>query len=460
MPTSPDASAADAVVAERFDGYRESLFDLLRLRTVSATGEGMADGADAVRAFFETYGFDARSVETDRYPLVYAERLAADPAAAPTVIFYGHYDVQPAEQPDEWETPAFEPTVRDGAVYARGAGDNKGQFAAHAFAVDALSRADALPDVNVKALVEGGEESGSRGLREYLDGGAPEVADADLVYVADGPQHRSGRPTLAYGNRGVLSFQLDLRTADADLHSGNFGGPVPNAATELVEIVGSMVDGDEVTVDGFHDGIEVSDADRDLVARLPDDGDAVREELGLTHLATEKPYYERLFLEPTLTVNGLDAGYQGEGGKTVIPHRATAKCDCRLVPGQDGDRVFERVREHVAGVHPDAEVTMGSTFPPAKTPVDAPAAAPVREALAAVWDADPVELPVLGGSLPAAFFREVEALSDVPVLVVPYANPDQGNHSPNEHLSLTHLENGIRTTAAFLDRFADADLDA
>ena len=455
-----DASAADDAVAERFDDYRESLFDLLRLRTVSATGEGMDGGADAVREFFETYGFDARRVETDRYPLVYAERLAPDPEAAPTVVFYGHYDVQPAERPDEWESPPFEPTVRDGAVYARGAGDNKGQFAAHAFAVDALSRADALPDVNVKAVVEGGEESGSRGLRAYLDAGAPEVADADLVYVADGPQHRSGRPTLAYGNRGVLSFQVDLRTANADLHSGNFGGPVPNAATELVEILGSMVDGDEVTVEGFHDGVAVSEADRELVDALPDDEDAIREELGLTHLATERPYYERLFLEPTLTVNGLDSGYQGEGGKTVIPHEATAKCDCRLVPDQDGERVFERVRDHVASVHPDAEVTMGSTFPPMKTPVDAPAAAPVRDALAAVWDADPVELPVLGGSLPAAFFREVDALSDVPALVVPYANPDQGNHSPNEHLDLDCFENGIRTTAAFLERFADADLDA
>ena len=180
-----DASAADAAVADALDGYRESLFDLLRLPTVSATGEGMDEGADAVRAFFEEYGFDARRVETDRYPLVYAERPAADPGAAPTVVFYGHYDVQPAERPEAWETPAFEPTVRDGAVYARGAGDNKGQFAAHAFAVDALSRADAFPSVNVKFLVEGGEESGSRGLRQYLDGGASEVADADLVYVAD-----------------------------------------------------------------------------------------------------------------------------------------------------------------------------------------------------------------------------------------------------------------------------------
>ncbi|QLG28726.1 M20/M25/M40 family metallo-hydrolase [Halorarum halophilum] len=445
--------ATDAAIDDRLDGYREALFELLRLPTVSATGEGMEGGADAVTDFFGEFGFDARRIETDHYPLVYAERLA-DPDA-PTVLFYGHYDVQPAEDAEAWDSLAFEPTVRDGSIYARGAGDNKGQFACHAFAVDALDGAGELPDVNVKVLVEGGEESGSLGLAGYLEGDAAEIADVDLVYVADGPQHRSGRPTLLYGNRGILTFQLDLRTANADLHSGNFGGPVPNAATELTEVLASMVSGDEVTVDGFHDDTEVTDADRELVDRLPDDEDAIREELGLTHLATGKPYYERLLLEPVLNVNGLDSGYQGEGSKTIVPCEATAKCDCRLVPGQDPDRIFDRIREHVAAEHPDVVVTKGTTFPPMKTPVDAPAADPVREALAAVWDEEPVELPVLGGSLPAAFFRRVEALADVPVLVVPYANPDQANHSPNEHLDLTCFENGIRTTAAVLERFGD-----
>lgn len=501
--TSASASAADDTIASRLDEYRESLFDLLRLRTVSATGEGMDEGADAVRDLLSDHGFDARRIETERYPLVYGERVAADPDA-PTVLFYGHYDVQPAEHPEQWESPPFEPSVRDGAIYCRGAGDNKGQFAAHAFALDALSQADAVPEVTVKILVEGGEESGSLGLKSYLDGDcedersessktragdgatreraddpavdadapAAAVRDVDLVYVADGPQHRSGRPTLIYGNRGILTFQLDLETANADLHSGNFGGPVPNAATELAEVVASFTEygegtdpdrgypsgGDRVAVDGFHDGIEITDADRDLVAALPDDADAVSADLDLTHFATGRGYYERLLLEPTITVNGLDAGYQGEGSKTVIPRAATAKLDSRLVPGQDPDTVFERIVEHVAGVHPDVEVSKGTGFPPMKTPVGSPAAPPVLDALAAVWEDDPVELPVLGGSLPAAFFRRVDALADVPVLVVPYANPDQGNHSPNEHLDLDCFENGIRTTAAVLEQVADVDL--
>jgi acetylornithine deacetylase/succinyl-diaminopimelate desuccinylase-like protein len=448
--------SSDRVVGDRLDDYRESLFDLLRQPTVSATGEGIADGAEQVTEFFEDHGFDARQIPTERNPLIYAERLASPDA--PTVVFYGHYDVQPADHPDEWDSPAFEPTVRDDSIYARGAGDNKGQFACHAFAVDALSRAGELPDVNVKCLIEGGEESGSLGLRTYLDGEGTEstnlIADADLVYVADGPQHRSGRPTLIYGNRGILTFQLDHHTADSDLHSGNFGGPVPNAATEVAKLVGSMVDGDRVTIDGFHDGIEISEADRNLVAEIPFDAEAMQSELGISRFATEKPYYERLLLEPTLTVNGLDAGYQGDGSKTIIPNEATVKCDCRLVPGQDPDTVFETIEAHVERENPDVRVERGTAFPPMKTAVDSPMAETVREALTAVWDDDPVELPVLGGSLPAAFFRSVEELSDVPVLVVPYANPDQGNHSPNEHLDLDCFENGIETSAEVLRRVA------
>lgn len=447
----------DSVVGDRLDDYRESLFDLLRQPTVSATGEGITDGAGQVTAFFEDHGFDARQIPTERNPLIYAERLAS--TDAPTVVFYGHYDVQPADHPGEWKSPAFEPTVREESIYARGAGDNKGQFACHAFAVDALARAGELPEVNVKCLIEGGEESGSLGLRAYLDGEGTEstdlIADADLVYVADGPQHRSGRPTLIYGNRGILTFQLDHHTADSDLHSGNFGGPVPNAATELAELVGSMVDGDRVTIDGFHDEIEISEADRNLVEEIPFDAEAMQSVLGISRFATEKPYYERLLLEPTLTVNGLDAGYQGDGSKTIVPNEATAKCDCRLVPGQDPDEVFETIEAHVERENPDVTVERGASFPPMKTPVESPRADPVRGALAAVWDDDPVELPVLGGSLPAAFFRSVDELADVPVLVVPYANPDQGNHSPNEHLDLDCFENGIETSAEVLRRVAE-----
>ena len=482
-----DATADDPVttaIDERLTEYRERLFDLLGQPSISTTGEGMDAAGDLVVETLEKSGLDAELIETSRHPLVYAERVPESvergevPAdEVPTVVFYGHYDVQPPGDEDAWESPAFEPTVRDGSIYARGAGDNKGQFACHAFAVDALLAADAFPAVEVKLLIEGGEESGSHGLREYLGDGAREIEDADLVYVADGPQHavapgaaeadgdqkpadgeqpvdvaRESRPTLIYGNRGVLSFQLDHRTANTDLHSGNFGGPVPAATNELVEALSSMrgPDGDEITVDGFHDAVEITAADRELVDAIPDDSAAVAADLELSHFASDDPYYVRLLTQPTMTINGLSGGYQGDGMKTVLPNEATAKLDCRLVPHQDPNDVFDAIRDHLAEVAPDVEATRQSTFPPMKTPVDTPAADPVESALAAVWGDSPVELPVLGGSLPAAYFRDVDALSDVPVLIVPYANHDQGNHSPNEHLAVENFENGIRTSARVL----------
>ncbi len=477
------------VITDRRPAYRESLFNLLTQRTISTTGEGMDRGVELVTELLAAHGFDTRQIETSRYPLVYGEWVpeTAD-ADAPTVLFYGHYDVQPADNDEQWDSPPFKPTVREDAIYARGAGDNKGQFAAHVFAVDALRRADDDPNVRVKLLVEGGEESGSLGLRSYLgaapDGNetdadaeanragdetdeaggkasetnefrddpiAPAVADADLVYVADGPQHRSGRPTMIYGNRGILTLKLTHETADSDLHSGNFGGPVPNAATELIETIASMVDGDRVTIDSFHDGVTSRERDRELIDRLPDDEAAIRAELGLDRLKTDD-YYERLLTEPTLTVNGITSGYTGAGHKTVLPSAATATLDCRLVPDQHPDRVFEAISDHVARVRPEIEVSRGTSFPPMSTSPDTPLADPIRSALDAVWNENPVELPLLGGSLPAAFFRRVPALADVPVVVVPYANPDQGNHSPNEHLDVRCFENGIRTTAAVLDR--------
>ena len=464
------AQDVDATIEANAERYRQALYDLLRQPSVSTTGEGMEEATDLVLETVSRFGFEeVRSIETDRYPVVYGERLS-DPDD-PTVLFYGHYDVQPPGERAEWESPPFEPTVREGSIYARGAGDNKGQFAAHLFALHALLDAGRAPDLNVKVLLDGGEESGSRGLRSYLDSGAEAVADADLVYVADGPMFgsagaassgkgaRAQRPLLAYGNRGVLSFQLDLRTANTDLHSGNFGGPVPNAATELVDLLASMRSGEEITIEGFHEGSEVTDADRDLVAEIPTDEAAIRKELDLTHLATERPYYEQLLLHPTLTINGLRSGYGGEGMKTVLPSTATAKLDCRLVPGQEPERVFGRVREHVERENTDVRIEKQGGFPPMKTPLDTPAAAVVADALSAVWGVDPVEFPVLGGSLPAAYFREVPSLSDVPILVVPYANPDQGNHSPNEHLDLECFENGVRTSARVMQGLGDG-LDA
>jgi acetylornithine deacetylase/succinyl-diaminopimelate desuccinylase-like protein len=446
---------ATEIIDERFDAYQEDLFELLRQPSVSSTGQGMNSCADLLCDLLEKRGFStSRQIETSRYPLVYAENFVNE--AAPTVIFYGHYDVQPPGDNDRWETPAFEPTVRDGSIYARGSGDNKGQLVTHIFAADALKTASKGPSINVKLLLEGGEENGSVGLVEYLRDDPAELVNADLVYVADGPMHRSGRPTLIYGNRGILSIELTLTCAKEDLHSGNFGGPIPNAANELVEVLASMYDKDQITVPDFYDDIAITKADRELVSDIPSDEAAIRTELDLKQFSTDKSYYERLLLEPTMTINGITSGYGGEGMKTIIPHKAEAKLDMRLIPNQDPNNIFELIENHIKEQNSDVEVTKMGTFPPMKTPLDTPSAPVVLDTLSEIWNEEPIEMPLLGGSLPAAYFRD--SLS-VPVLVVPYANPDQGNHSPNEHLDVDCLKKGIKTSARFIEQFGEDPTD-
>ena len=441
-------------IQENRDAYLEELFELLAVPSVSTTGDRLDGCAELVADVCRRHGLEATLVETVGNPIVYAERIVDE--SKPTVVFYGHYDVQPPGDEELWDSPPFDPTIRDGSIYARGSGDNKGQFLTHVFATGAVLETEGEPSVNVKLLIEGEEESGSTGLIEYLEDDPSLVADADLVYVADGPAHQSGRPTLIYGNRGILSVEIRLREANTDLHSGNFGGPIPNAAWSMVELLGTMRDSaGGIAIEGFHEDVDIPKRAREMVAKIPVDAAGLKTELDLAELRVDPDrYYESLLLEPTLTINGLESGYTGRGKKTIVPHEATAKLDMRLVPDQSPETVFERVREHVLAHRADADVEIHGTFPPMSTSLDTPFAETVYGALSDVWSAEPVELPLLGGSLPAAYLqREL----GTPVLVVPYANPDQGNHSPNEHLDVDWFENGIGTTAMVLKRLGRVD---
>lgn len=435
-------------IEDNRDSYLDDLFELLAQPSVSAQDWGVEACADLLTDIVEGYGFDARQIETATYPLVYAE-AEADSEGAPTVLFYGHYDVQPPGADEEWESPPFDPTVRKGSIYARGSGDNKGQLLPHVLAAAAVRETSGL-GVNVKFLFEGEEESGSRGLIEWIRTD-PDELQCDLIYLSDGPMHASRRPTLVYGNRGLAAFELSLNRANSGLHSGNFGGPVPNPANELVELLDSMVDGSTPTVDGVGEEVAVTDAQRELARQIPLDAGAIKRDLGLDSFTVpDERYYERLLLEPAVTINGLTAGYQGEGMKTVLPPEASAKVDIRLVPGQDPETVFEKVRAHVDAREPDVTVDRLGSFPPVATDPEVAVADDVLAALERAWNDEPVELPLLGGSLPAAYFRESV---DVPILLVPYANPDQSNHAPNEHLDVDCFVNGIRTSAAFLEAY-------
>lgn len=453
----------EAYVDEQFDGFLDSLFALLEQPSISATGEGVVECTDLAERLCFEYGFDeTETVETEGQPSVIAHaKTDADSDARPTVLIYGHYDVQPVD-PEEWTSPPFEPTIREGPdgrerIYARGAGDNKGQWFAHLCAVRALRETTGLP-VNVTLLLEGEEESGSPHLDEVVEEHADELA-ADLTYVADGPIDASGRPPALMGARGMLYVQLDATGPNRDLHSGNYGGPVPNPAWELNRILSSMKDEEgQVTIDGFYEDVRpITDLDREALDAMPFDSDAVKADLEIGRFpdGPGDSYLEKLLYYPTLNIAGFTSGYGSEGMKTIIPSTAKLKMDMRLVADQDPDDIYEKFHSHVEAHTSgtvDIEVSKLGTMSPQRTPLDHPIRESILDSVADGWDADPILKPTLGGSLPtAAFVRYL----DTPVVVVPYANSDENNHSPDENLALDCFENGVRTTATLLERLVD-----
>jgi acetylornithine deacetylase/succinyl-diaminopimelate desuccinylase-like protein len=444
----PDLSDVFAHVDARRDEYLARLFDYLRQPSISAHGEGIGEVSEYIAGVLRDIGLEARVIPTDGWPMVLAERH--DRPGAPTILIYGHYDVQPPDPLDEWLSPPFEPTVRDGRIYARGAGDNKGQHFANILAIEALLAVRGALPCNVKVLLEGEEEIGSPQMPAFAREHRDELA-ADLVVTSDGPVHESGRPTLNFGVRGVLSFELRARGANRDLHSGNFGGIAPNPIWTLVQLLATMKDANgTVLIDGFYDNVQpLTDLEREALANMPVDVAAVKESLGLRELDAppERGFFERLSAWPTFTINGLHGGYAGPGSKTVLPHEAFAKCDIRLVETQTADEVWAKVEAHVRRNAPDVEVVRQGSMDPSKTPLDSPFAVPLRAAIAAGQGQEPLLVPALGGSLPDYVFTKLLGL---PAFGVPYANADERNHAPNENIEVERFYRGIKTGAAML----------
>lgn len=436
-----------ASIESTMDQSLDTLFDLLEQPSISSQDIGVYECAEVVQSILTNHGLAARLISTSSYPLVYGEKIVDDDK--PTVLFYGHYDVQPVAR-SEWDSDPFDPEIRDGAIYARGSGDNKGQFLSHIRAAEAIERTTGVQPVNMKILLEGEEENGSAGLVEFLDT-EPEEIDCDLIYVADGSMHNSGRPTIIYGCRGMLGLELSLQTTASHIHSGNFGGPVPNAANKLLSVISALYEDERILIPNFYDDIEITSAHRSLVEEMPVDTDSIKDELGIQAFDTDDDeYYQKLLLEPTLNINGIQSGYQGEGMKTIIPNSASAKIDIRLLPGQQPDMIYQDVVAFINSLDPTVDVTKLGSFPPLAENPETPVADAVVTSLEEAWGLDVVEIPMLPGSLPAGYFKRV---TDVPILIVPYANSDQNNHGPNEHLDTVCFENGIKTSAMFLTRF-------
>lgn len=446
--TSPDLSDIFAHIDNRRDEYLARLIDYVRQPSISAHGTGIAETAELVARTLDGLGMRAEVIATAGWPMVFGQR--ADAPGKPTVLLYGHYDVQPPDPLEEWHSPPFNPEIRAGRIYGRGVGDNKGQHLAQLLALEAtLACRGALP-CNVKVLLEGEEEVGSPQMPVFV---AAERArlQTDLVITADGPVHSSGRSCVEFGVRGVLSFELRAKGASHDLHSGNFGGVAPNPIWTLVHLLATMKnDRGEITIDGFYDHIQPpSELERQALAALPVDLPAIMGSLGLSRLDApeERGYAERLALWPTLTINGLHGGYAGPGSKTVLPHLAVAKCDIRLVADQTVDDIAAKVRAHVRRHAPEVELIIQGGMDPSKTPMDSPYAAPIAAGVAQAQGEPPLLMPAMGGSLPEYVWTKILG---VPAFVVPYANPDEANHAPNENLEVERFIGGIKTGAAIL----------
>ncbi|GAB7011500.1 M20/M25/M40 family metallo-hydrolase [Halorubrum trueperi] len=445
--------AVERRVDERFDGYLESLFSLLSTPSVSATGEGMEECPELVADLCSTYGFDdSRVVDTDGYPAVisraYVDHVAEN--EFPTLLIYGHYDVQPVD-PDEWQSPPFVPTVRtdasgDERIYARGAGDNKGQFFAHVCAVDALRAEGGIP-LNITLLLEGEEESGSQNLQAAVRENG-EILEADLVFNADGPMERNDHPEVNLGTRGLLYFEITAEGPDRDLHSGNFGGPVPNPLWAIVDLLNSMKGEDgSITVDGFYDDVaDLTAEDYGALEDIPFEDESLLEATNSDGLADGpgNSYYEKLMFHPSVSIAGIHGGYAGERAKTAIPATATAKLDLRLVENQDPGDIYGLFEDHVETHASDKfswkMLKIGSVNP-LRISLDAPFREPVVNAVTDVWGQKPIVKPSAGGAGPYHVFYEELGL---PYIAVPYANFDEQNHSPNENLKVSHFESGIR----------------
>ncbi|MAT68103.1 MAG: peptidase M20 [Planctomycetaceae bacterium] len=441
--------------------FEADLFELLRIPSVSADPAFAGDvqrGAAWLADHLRSFGLPAEVIPTAGHPLVYAETPPVP--GAPVALVYGHYDVQPPDPLDEWTSPAFEPTVRDGNVYARGATDDKGQMLTHVNSVQAwLETVGKLP-LQVKLLIEGEEEVGSEHLEAFLAENKDKLA-CDCVVVSDTAQFAPGVPAITYGLRGITYFELKLTGPSQDLHSGVFGGSVANPAIALAKMLAGLIDADgRVTIPGFYDDVApLTDAERAEFAALPFDEPKFAQQLGVDALDGEAGFttLERRWARPTFDVNGLTSGYQGEGAKTVLPARASAKFSFRLVPNQDPAKIAAGLKQRLAellpaGIKMDLREFHGA--PGVVMPLDSPYLQAAARAIETGFDRRPVFIRE-GGSIPIVN-TFAEAL-DADVLLLGWGQNDDNPHSPNEKFSLADFHRGIAASAALWHELAAID---
>jgi len=436
--------------------FKEELFELLRIPSISTNSEHKKDVLDAARYLVDRLNdLDLDRVElfeTDGNPIVFAELITDD--SKPTVLVYGHYDVQPPDPINKWDTPPFEPTVRDGDIYARGASDDKGQSFTHVKALEAYRKTGTEFPVNIKFIFEGEEEIGSPHLVPFIKE-HKEMLECDMVLISDTAMFAEDTPSITYGLRGLAYMEVDVVGPNRDLHSGVYGGAVDNPANVLANIITKLKDDNGVIqVPGFYeDVVQLNEEEREEYKKLPFNEEAFMSNLGLDALNGEKGYstLERTSARPSLDVNGLWGGYQGEGAKTVLPSEAGAKISMRLVPDQDPKEIARLFKEYVESLAPETvEVTVSEHHggQPAITDLSFYGLQAAAEAFKDVYDKEPL-FTREGGSIPiVADFEDVLGAQSI---LMGFGLNSDAIHSPNEKFALKDFYRGIATSARFFE---------
>jgi len=449
-------SSVKNYIQENAKNFEDQLFEFLRIPSVSTDSKHKEDVKKAAQFLIDqlnNIGLDNVTLhETDGHPIITAEKCPHKDR--PTVLIYGHYDVQPSDPDELWETPPFEPTIKDGRVYARGASDDKGQSFTHIKAVESYMKTGTELPVNVKFILEGEEEIGSPNLVPFIKANK-DLLECDMVLISDTAMFGEDQPSITYGLRGLAYMEVHVNGPNRDLHSGVFGGAVENPANALAEIISKLKDEDGlIQIPGFYDDVEPMTAEmRDAYKQLPFDEDAYKKNLNLKALHGEKGYstLERATARPTLDVNGLWSGYQGEGAKTVLPAKAGAKISMRLVPDQDPKKIAGLFADYVKSIAPDTvtvDVEEHHGGHPVVIDLDFYGLKAAAKAFEEVYNKD-VLFAREGGSIPiVADFKKVLGVNSI---LMGFGLTKDALHSPNESFSLKDFHRGIQTSAKFFE---------
>ncbi|HWZ13921.1 MAG TPA: dipeptidase [Mucilaginibacter sp.] len=446
-------------VAQHKQRLLDELFDLLRFPSVSADPKykpELLKTADFVAQKLRDAGADKVEVcQTDGNPIVYGEKIID--AAKPTVLVYGHYDVQPPDPLELWKTPPFEPTVRDGKIYARGACDDKGQFYMHVKAFELMMQTGTLP-CNIKFMIEGEEEVGSSNLGIFVKQNKSRLK-ADVVLISDTSMISMEHPSLETGLRGLSYLEVEVTGPNRDLHSGVYGGAVANPATILAKMIASLHDeNNHITIPGFYDKVlDLTEVERKALNNAPYSEQEYKKDLGVDELWGEKGYttFERTGTRPTLEVNGIWGGYIGEGAKTVLPSQAHAKISMRLVPNQSSEEITRLFTSHFEKIAPKSvkvKVTPHHGGEPVVTPTDSVAYRAAQKAIAESFGKEPIPTRG-GGSIPIVALFEAEL--DIKTVLMGFGLDSDALHSPNEKYDIFNYYKGIETIPLFYKYFAE-----